>query len=176
MTHLGRSVCVCLGVLAYADEVEECLRKICILLCVHVRILIRLEAMRRILIVHASVWRGVFGGCVVVGPVPGNMIINQSPRSSRECTAIMLVWHNHTYASISMTFKNRHWLRDLPDRHLHGHVLQYDHRLGGLLSVRVVQLRAAVDVMRQRVEHGELHSGEPTDQSHQCVQSGQGVL
>lgn len=96
----------------------------------------------------------------------------------RKYNAIMFVWHKitHIYMYISITFGNRHWLRDLPDRHLHGHVLQYDHRLGGLLSVRVVQLRAAVDVVRQRVEHGELHTGAPADQSHECVQSGQGVL
>ena len=42
----------------------------------------------------------------------------------------------------------RYRLRDLFDRHLHGHVLQHDNRLGGLFPLRFFPMGIALDFLQ----------------------------
>lgn len=50
-------------------------------------------------------------------------------------------------------------IRDMPNRHLHGHVLQHHHRLGRLLPLRLIHRRTTLDQLQQLLEHRQLYIG-----------------
>lgn len=63
-------------------------------------------------------------------------------------TSTLILSSAQAIVSTLTSFVSRRGLRDLHDRHLHGHVLQHDHRLGGLLPgglAGVAGLAAAMD-------------------------------